>query len=60
MIDPVAGSGSTLIAAMDLGRKAYGFEIDKTFYRKASEWINEYKKQGKLFTVKHYKQITFF
>lgn len=60
VIDPVAGSGSTLIAAMDLGRKAYGFEIDKTFYRKASEWINEYKKQGKLFTVKHYKQITFF
>lgn len=35
VIDPVAGSGSTLRAALELGRKAYGFEIDKKFYSEA-------------------------
>lgn len=32
---PIAGSGSTLRAALELGRKAYGFEIDKKFYSEA-------------------------
>lgn len=41
VIDPVAGSGSTLIAANNLNRKAYGFEIKKDFYNKAQEWINK-------------------
>lgn len=31
MIDPVAGSGVTLLAAEMLGRKSYGFEIKKKF-----------------------------
>lgn len=35
VIDPCCGSGSTLRAAMELGRSAYGFEIDKNFYSKA-------------------------
>lgn len=39
VIDPVAGSGSTLIAAERLGRKAFGFEIKKEFYTKAKAWI---------------------
>ena len=40
VIDPVAGSGSTLIAAIKTKRKAYGFEIKKDYYKKAQEWIN--------------------
>lgn len=39
IIDPVAGSGSSIIAAENLNRKAYGFEIKKNFYREAQEWI---------------------
>ena len=35
MIDPCAGSGSTLRAAMEMGRNSYGFEISKEFYRRA-------------------------
>lgn len=31
VIDPVAGSGVTLLAAEQLGRKAYGFEIKKQY-----------------------------
>jgi site-specific DNA-methyltransferase (adenine-specific) len=37
VIDPVAGSGSTLIAANNMKRKACGFEIKKDFYKLASE-----------------------
>ena len=39
VIDPCAGSGSTLLAAANLGRKAYGFEIKKDFYNKAKTMI---------------------
>ena len=35
VIDPFAGSASTLIAAASLGRKAFGFEISKRFYSDA-------------------------
>lgn len=35
VIDPCAGSGSTLRAAAELGRRAFGFEIKKEFYNDA-------------------------
>lgn len=35
VIDPCAGSGSTLRAARDIGRNSYGFEVYKPFYEKA-------------------------
>lgn len=48
VIDPCAGSGSTLFAARRIGRRAYGFEIKKDFYKKANEiLLSNY--QAKLF-----------
>ena len=41
VIDPCAGSGSTLRAARELGRHSYGFEISKEFYQKATEQMLE-------------------
>lgn len=37
VIDPCAGSGSTLRAAYELGRHSYGFEVDRKFYTAATE-----------------------
>jgi len=41
VIDPCAGSGSTLIAGQELKRRAFGFEIKKNFHKLASNWIDE-------------------
>jgi len=49
VIDPVAGSGSTIIAANSLNRKGYGFEIKKDFYTKAKAWIESTDRQCNLF-----------
>lgn len=43
VIDPVAGSGSTLVAAENLGRKSHGFEIKKDFFTAATKWIESNK-----------------
>lgn len=41
IIDPCAGSGSTLIACSNKKRRGYGFEIKKEFYMQAKEWEEE-------------------
>jgi len=41
VIDPVAGSASTLLAALNCGRSAYGFEVSKEFFNKANDLLNE-------------------
>ena len=48
VIDPCAGSGTTLRAARDLNRNSYGFEIDKSFYQRA---VNEMLKEKYLETL---------
>jgi site-specific DNA-methyltransferase (adenine-specific) len=52
VIDPVAGSGTTLRACMELNRNCYGFEIDKNFYKEAKEKMlnidNDFKIENKI------------
>ncbi len=45
VIDPVAGSASTLVAAIELDRKAYGFEIKKEFHEKAIKRLEKIKQR---------------
>lgn len=40
VIDPVAGSGSTILACKRTNRDCVGFEVDKQFYKKASELLS--------------------
>ena len=39
VIDPCAGSGTTLLAAVNTKRKSYGFEIKKEYFDKAKEKV---------------------
>lgn len=48
VIDPCCGSGSTLRASYELGRSAYGFEIDKTFYTRAKEEMLVFPKEEQM------------
>jgi len=57
VIDPCAGSGSTLVAAIQNNRKAFGFEIKKDFYLKAKKWIDDTSSIG---MVKDKNAPTFF
>lgn len=41
VIDPCAGSGSTLLAANNKGRKSFGFEIKKDFFKEATRLLNQ-------------------
>lgn len=64
VIDPCAGSGSTLRAAMELNRSSYGFEVSKSIYKRAvNEMLNLNSVSiSNLSQIKDNKdyQITFF
>ena len=48
VIDPCCGSGSTLRAAAELGRSAYGLEIDRNFYEKAKNEMLVFPKEEQM------------
>lgn len=52
VIDPCAGSGSTLRAAAELGRNSYGFEVSKKYYTDALSQM-----LGDLCTKKTHKDV---
>lgn len=45
VIDPCAGSGSSIVAAENLNRKGYGFEIKKDFWKAGNDWIESERKK---------------
>jgi len=51
VVDPVAGSATTLRASAELGRSCYGFEIDRQFYKDATEKMLTYEPPISLFGV---------
>lgn len=48
VIDPCAGSGTTLRAAVELNRSAYGFEIDRNSYKRAKEEMLVFGKDNQM------------
>ena len=51
VIDPCAGSATTLRAAMELNRNCYGFEISKEFYKKAQDKMLNYKNDNNQISI---------
>ncbi len=48
VIDPVAGSGASIIAAARCNRSGYGFEIKKNYYAEAKKWLEEELSQTRM------------
>lgn len=48
VIDPCCGSGTTLRAAHELGRSAFGFEIDRNFYQRAKDEMLVFPKDAQM------------
>ena len=48
VLDPYAGSGTTLIAALETGRKAIGIEIDERWVEVACRRLERWHAQGRL------------
>lgn len=53
VIDPCCGSGSTLRAAAELGRSAFGFEIDRNFFQRARDEMLVFERDNQM-TILNY------
>lgn len=50
ILDPFAGSGTTLVAAEEMGRRYLGFEISEQYCKIANRRLDAAKRQERLFT----------
>lgn len=57
ILDPFMGSGTTGVAAIQLGRKFIGIERDPTYFEIACRRIEQAVAQGQLFTPEPVKQV---
>jgi site-specific DNA-methyltransferase (adenine-specific) len=57
VIDPTAGSGSTLRASYELGRPSYGFEVDKKFYRDAKEKMLNFERLEEIDGIPLFEEV---
>lgn len=56
VIDPCCGSGTTLLASQELGRKSYGFEVDRKFFTEScNKVLSTYEPD--LFTSHKYNDL---
>lgn len=51
ILDPFAGSCSTMVSAYRLKRDYLGFEIDDDYYKSGTDWLNREKSQFSIFDV---------
>ena len=56
VIDPCCGSGSTLRAAVESGRSAYGFEIDRNFYERAKNEMLMFERDEQM-TIEDFPEV---
>ena len=60
IFDPFLGSGTTAVAAKELGRHYIGFEIDPTYFKIAQDRIAGIDKRGQTSLEIHYQQENLF
>lgn len=58
VIDPCCGSGSTLRASYEVGRNAYGFEIDRNFYNRAKNEMLAFDKDPQIDIFQYMEKIS--
>jgi hypothetical protein len=54
VLDPFMGSGTTAVAAKQLGRRCLGIEIDPAYIQIAQSRLNEVQAQGSLLDITQY------
>ena len=57
ILDPFMGSGTTGVAALQLGRKFIGIEREERYFKIACERISNAVAQGQLFAPEPMKQV---